>query len=320
MTSKTSNLKKGRGGLIELPASPLWGYGLIGVMLAFVAIGLYLILGSGAGGISIPGGGCIGLVEINGEILAQETPDSLFSTGVMGSEEIAKEIEKADERSDVKAILIQINSPGGSVVGSHEIYTAVKNTKKPTVAYFREVAASGGYYAAAGADYIISEPDALTGSIGARMTFTELSGLFEKIGYNETTIKSGEFKDIGSYSRKMSKKEKEILNSIIQEAYSGFEQDVIDGRGDKLNMRLFRQNATDARVLTGRQAKVIGLVDEVGSKKYAIEYTSKLAGFDQPLEVCKITEKSPGFLSQLFSGKLDFSSLVQRPRASLEYR
>lgn len=281
--------------------------------------GAFLIFGSGSTDLSLPGG-CVGLIQIDGEILSDEVPDSLFSAGIIGSETISKQIEQADKRSDIKAIMIQINSPGGSVVGSREIYVAVRDTEKPTLAYFREVAASGGYYAGAAADYIISEPDALTGSIGARMTLSQMSGLFEKVGYNETTFKSGEFKDIGSASREVTEEEKEILKSIIAEAYAGFERDVVAGRSGRLNMKLFRENATDARILTGRQAKTIGLVDEVGSKKDAIAKASKMAGYDEPLEICTISEESPGFLSQLLSGKLDFSSIIQKPRASLEYR
>ncbi|MFH0927176.1 MAG: signal peptide peptidase SppA [Candidatus Micrarchaeota archaeon] len=316
---KDSGLPPRRRSPIELPSSPLWGYGLLALIALFVALGILLIFGSSSQELNLPGG-CVGLVHIDGEIMAQDTPASLLSSGSAGSEEIANEIYDADNRGDVKAILLQINSPGGSVVGSNEIYRAVKNAKKPVVAYFREIAASGGYEAGVGADYIISEPDALTGSIGAKMTLSQLSGLFEKVGYNETTIKSGELKDIGNPARDITDKEKEVLQSIVDEAYSEFESTVIENRAGKLDMGLFYQNVADARVLTGRQAYRIGLVDEVGSKKDAIAKASDMGGSNTPLEVCEMGQKSTGLFGNLFSGAFDIVPFMKKESASLSYK
>lgn len=319
MVLKKETTSSSHRGAIELPSSPIWGYALLAIMALFIVFGALLLLGTQSSDISL-GDGCVGLVKIDGEIMAQDTPNSLFSTGRGGSEEISSIIEEADARPDIKALLIQINSPGGSVVGSREIYTAVKEAKKPTVAYMREIAASGGYYVAAGADYIVSEPDALTGSIGARMTLSQMSGLFEKVGYNETTIKSGEFKDIGNPAREISPQEIEILNSIINEAYSDFEQAVISQRSGTLNMKLFYENVTDARILTGKQAYKIGLVDMVGSKKDAIEKASKMAGYEKSLRVCEVGAKSTGFFSQLMAGTFELPVGLATNKASIEYR
>jgi protease-4 len=256
------------------------------------------------------------------EYSSHNVPDSLFSSGQMGSEQIAELIEKADARDDVKSILVIVNSPGGSVVGSREIYQALAGAKKPKVAYFREMAASGGYYVGLGADYIISEPDALTGSIGARMTLSDMSELFGKIGYNETTIKTGEYKDIGSYSRKMSVEEEEILQSIVDEAYSEFESVVLERREGRLDKEKFALMAADARILTGRQAKEMGLVDEVGSKKDAIMIASKMAGSGNELGICEIKGKSSGGLfGSMLSGFLNPSSFkVEDGKITLSYR
>lgn len=310
-----------RRAIVQLPSSPLWGYALVAVMAVLVLSGVYLIF------CEIPsfegiGNGCVGVIEIDGEILAQSQAAGLFDAGTLGSEDIAELVNEANERSDVKSILVIINSPGGSVVGSREIYAALKEAGKPKVAYFREMAASGGYYAALGTDYIVSEPDALTGSIGARMTLSDMSGLFEKIGYNETTIKTGEYKDIGSYSREMTDEEKEILQSIVDEAYSEFESVVLSERKGRLDEKKFSLMAADARIMTGRQAQKIGLVDEVGSKKDAILIASQRAGAQEALPLCQIKAKgASGIFGSMLSGILNPTSFkVEDGKITLAYR
>ena len=317
MEKRTSSLRQSAP--IQLPQSPIWGWLLVAIMAVLVIAGVVLIFSENEGS-GILQGGCVGVVQIDGEIIANDVQDSLFSSGQAGSEQIAKQIEDADGRSDVKAILLVVNSPGGSVVASNEIYRAVKATKKPTVAYFREMAASGGYEAAVGSDYIVSEPDALTGSIGAKMTLTQLSGLFEKIGYNETTIESGELKDIGTYTREMTPKEREILQAIVNESFEEFKNIVIENRQGKLDMQKFNDEVLDARVLTGRQAYRLGLVDALGSKKDAIEKASKMAGYGKPLDVCIMQKKQGGFLSSIFAGA--FESIIpsfEKSKMSLGY-
>lgn len=267
---------------------------------AFFVFAMVLLLGGVlliGGAASSLGSGCVGVVDITGPIMIDDSPSSLFEGGSRGSETIASEIEDAGKRSDVKALVLLIDSPGGSVVASKHVYDAVKDFKKPKVAYFREMAASGGYYVGAGADYIVAEPDTITGSIGVRSTMVDLSGLFGKIGYNETTIKSGELKDIGTSTRPMTEKERAILQSIIDEAFAEFRQVVIDGRGSRLDMAKFNE-ILDARILTGRQAKAIGLVDALGDKKAAVKKAAEMAGTPD-LEVCELSGKKKTFLSAL---------------------
>lgn len=252
---------------------------------------------------------CVGVVEINGELVAQGVEPTLFFGGIMGSEDIAKLIEEADEEDGVGAIMLVINSPGGSVVATHEVYEAVVNAKKPTVAYFREMAASGGYYIGAGTDYIVSEPSALTGNIGARMTYLEMSGLFEKIGLNETSIAEGKFKNIGNPARKASDEEIGIMQGIVQEEYAEFKKAVIEGRKGKINEN--EEKIFDSRILTGRQAYSLGLVDKLGGKETAVEEAGRLAGIEGKPKVCKIEKKEKGWLGGVLSESAVFGGFVE---------
>lgn len=226
---------------------------------------------------SLPLEGCVGVVEISGPLQTRDVPSSMFSDELVGSETISEDIESADKRSDVKAVLLLIDSPGGSVVASKQIYDAVRSLNKSSVAYINEMAASGGYYVAAGSDYVVSNPDAITGSIGARATFADMSGLFSKIGYNETTVKSGAMKDIGSASRAMTAEELAVLQSIVNESFQQFKKDVELGRGGRLDASGFA-TALDARIMSGRQAQKIGLVDQLGNKRDAIRKAAQLGG------------------------------------------
>lgn len=286
-----------------------WGW------IAVLFIGLFAVAGLAllafVGTESGLGKGCIGVIEVKGEIVTEDSADSLFAAGQSGSSTIAKLIEEAEGRSDVKAILVEINSPGGSTTGSREIYEALKNSKKPKVAYLREMAASGGYYVAVGTDYIVSEPDVLTGSIGVRSTFVDLSGLFAKLGYNETVIKSGMLKDMGSSSRPPSEKELQIMQAIVNESFDEFKGAIMRGRASRLKHPQFEE-ALDARILSGRQALTIGMVDELGGRKEAVLKAGEMAG-DKTLGTCPIQTEQPSLLSRLLSGAL---ALPVLPRMS----
>jgi protease-4 len=178
------------------------------------------------------------------------------------------------------------------VVATREVYYSVDSLNKPSVSYFREVAASGAYYVASGTDYIISDPDALTGSIGVIATFTEMQGLFEKLGINVTVVKSGQYKDIGSPYRNMTDEEKAIMQSLVDEVYQEFRGIVLENRGDRLNRIKFDEVA-DGRILSGRQAESVGLVDEVGTKKDAIMKAAELGGISaerpEDVRICQVS-------------------------------
>jgi len=267
-------------------------------------------------------GRCVAVVDINNELAVDGTPASLFSAGTPGSEEIAKTIEDIGKRDDVGAVLFVVNSPGGSVVATREIYNAVKGLKKPKVAYFREVAASGAYYLSTGTDYIISDPDAVTGSIGVIATFTEMSGLLDKIGVNITSITSGPHKDIGSSYRNMTADERQILQGLIDEVYGEFRSVVLENRQGRLDLSKF-DNVSDGRILSGRQALKVGLVDAVGTKKDAIMKAAELAGIDaaspDDVRLCPVTVTTQD--AGLFSAEAFIRSLEAKASApSLDYK
>jgi protease-4 len=243
-------------------------------------------------------GECVAVVKVDGEISTAGSSGGLFGGGSAGSDDIATLIKEAGDRSDVKAIVFEVNSPGGSVVASREIYEAIKGVKKPKVAYFREIAASGGYYVSMGTDYIVSNPDAITGSIGVISMNQELTGLFEKLGINTTTFTTGPHKDTGSPYRPMTEEEKEIIRVIIGEMYAEFKQVVTENRGAKLDMSQFA-TVTDGRVLTGRQAYRAGLVDQLGNRQDAMDKAAEMAGIGKSPQVCEI-EKPKGFIEEMF--------------------
>ncbi|VVB98025.1 ATP-dependent Clp protease proteolytic subunit [uncultured archaeon] len=292
---------------------------LLGVVfLVFLGILLF-------SSVTVPalGGKCVGIVDLNQEITTQSASPSLFSTGSPGSEDIANAIDNLNSRDDVGAVVFVVDSPGGSVVATREIYDSVKGLKKPKVAYFREVAASGAYYISTGTDYIISDPDALTGSIGVIMTVSDLSGLFGKIGYNETAIKSGDEKDIGGYSRPMTDKDRQILQALVNEVFGEFKNIVITNRGSRLDLAKFNE-ILDARVLSGRQAKEIGLVDALGTKKDAIKKAAALANItDSEPKICTIsTSPSAGGIfgaTSMFRGMLEGLLPQDAQKVSVKY-
>jgi protease-4 len=279
------------------PKTPFWKS-----TLKFIAI-LFLLLV--IIGLFVPASGkdCIGRIKMNGEIVYDAPSDMFGNSGGNTPAAINGLLLEADKSKNVKAILIEINSPGGSAVASKDIFDQVRELKKPTVGYFAEVAASGGYYVGAGTDYIIAHPNSITGSIGARGTFLNYEGLFEKLGIREESIKSGELKDIGIGSRNMTLKERKLLQELIDETFYNFRRDVEDGRKGKLNGDLYRE-ALDARVLSSTQAKKIGLIDEVGNLKRAIKKANELAGNNETdeekmLPICDF-ESPSGF--NLFGG------------------
>ncbi len=224
-------------------------------------------------------GKCVAVVNIDSEITTQESTASLFSPGVAGSESIANAVDALNKRDDVGAVLFVFNSPGGSVVATREIYNSVKALNKPKVSYFREMAASGAYYISTGTDYIVADPDTLTGSIGVITTITSMEGLFDKLGINTTAVTSGAHKDMGSPYRNMSSDEVAIFKSLIDDVYQDFKFTVIKNRGSRLDQAKFEEIA-DGRVLSGRQAYKVGLVDTLGSKKDAIIKAASLGGIE----------------------------------------
>ncbi|MCB4757628.1 MAG: signal peptide peptidase SppA [Elusimicrobia bacterium] len=216
---------------------------------------------------------------------------------------IVDTLEKAREKDEIKAVVLRINSPGGSVGAVQEIYRALKKFKqkgKFVVSSFEDIAASGGYYVACAGDSIVSNPGALTGSIGVLMQLPSLEGLLQKVGVTVQTIKSGSMKDAGSPFRQLSQEEKQYFGTLIMDAYDQFFTAVKEGR--KLNDAALKPLA-DGRVFIGRIAKEKKLVDELGGLEEAIEKAKKLAGLEgkKPEIIFKKEEKTLEKLLRLLS-------------------
>src|SRR3972149_2947776 len=200
---------------------------------------------------------------------------------IVDSREVIDDLKKYKDNPAVKAILLRIDSPGGGVVPSQEIYEEVKKIReegqKKVVVSMGTVAASGGYYIASASDRIVANPGTLTGSIGVIMELANVEGLLRKIGVDSLVIKSGRHKDIGSPFRKMKPEEREILQHLLDDIHNQFIEAVASGRGlpeDKI------RELADGRIFTGREAKEIGLVDDLGNLQDAIRLTADIAGIE----------------------------------------
>lgn len=285
---------------------------LIGTLTIVVAVFLLTILAFIALSYIAPllTAGCVAEVDIDYPITVEGNPETLISYGYPGSEDLAAKIRELNERSDVAAVVFVMNTPGGSVVATREVYDAVDDLEKPSVAYFREVSASGGYYIASGTDYIVSEPYALTGSIGAVVTGISMEGLFSDLGINITSVVSGENKDIGSIEHNMTDDERQILQAMVDEVFEDFKAIVIKNRRGKLRMDSYDE-VFDGRIMLGKQAYAVGLVDELGTKQDAINKAAQLAGVEGEPNVCKISV-APQETSILMSLEAFVTSINQK--------
>jgi len=211
------------------------------------------------------------------------------------SEHVVEELNDYAEDSSIKAIVIRIDSPGGGVVASQEIYNAIKNARhegKKVVASMGTVAASGGYYVAAAADRIIANPGTLTGSIGVKMEFANIEKLLEKIGVKGTVVKAGEYKDVGSPFRDMSEPEKKILQDVIDDVHTQFIKAVAEGRNlPEADVRTI----ADGRIFTGRQALDLKLVDQLGDLTDSVKVAGELVGIKGKPRVIEKRRKIPFF-------------------------
>jgi len=247
----------------------------------------------------------VGLIPIYGAIYKR---DSGFSD--KGSDLIVNMIKKYGEDKDIKAIVLDINSPGGSVGAVEEIYSMIKKVKekykKPFVAHFGDVAASGGFYISMACDKIISNSGAVTGSIGVMFSNFEGEDLLKKIGLKFNIIKSGKFKDIGSFSREMTKEEKALLQNVIDDTYNSFLEVVSSGRKmDKNKVKEF----ADGRIFNGNQAYQLGLVDKIGDLYDAIDEAGVLSGIGKNPPVVKARPKIFSEIFDAFDSKLSFLAL-----------
>ncbi|MBI4727489.1 signal peptide peptidase SppA [candidate division TA06 bacterium] len=259
---------------------------------------------SQSGGMDIGYGKYVGIVEVNGAIIS--------------SDETVNIIKKYRDNSAIKAIVLRIQSPGGGVAASQEIYQALKKTAetKPVVCSMGEVAASGGYYIACACDTIVANPGTLTGSIGVIMEFMVAEELIKKVGLKFEVLKAGQNKDLGSPFRQMTPEERALLQGMIDDVHSQFIEAVAEGR--KLSpdsVKLF----ADGRVFSGRQALALRLVDKMGTLEDAITVAAGMAGLKEKPKIFRERKKRPTLLDLLIRGVDEISNL-DNSGVRLQYR
>jgi len=238
---------------------------IVGLLVFFFALLFFFGRYSGSKPGRFAFGDKIAIVEIKG-VIAQ-------SSGII------EELQQHLEDEGVKAIILRIDSPGGGVGPSQEIHREILKIKlkKKIITSMGSVAASGGYYIACASDLIVANPGTITGSIGVLMQFSNFEELLKKIGIKGVVLKSGEHKDIGSPLREMKPEEKKIMQEVLDNVHQQFIQAVAEGR--KLDYSRVVQIA-DGRILTGEQAKNLGLVDKMGNLQDTIDITAEMVGIE----------------------------------------
>ena len=219
----------------------------------------------------------IAVVQINGPISGVS---SWLENSSSTAGDIMEAIRKAGKREDIKAVVVRIDSPGGSAGASQEIAMELERLRekgKPVVTSMGDVCASGGYWIACSTDHIVASGASLTGSIGVIMQLSNLEGLYGKLGIRNQTIKSGKHKDMGSTSRELSAEEEKILQDLVDDSYQQFLEQVQKGRQEKIAADKLLEIA-DGRIFTGKQALELGLVDSLGNYYDAVRQAEKMAG------------------------------------------
>lgn len=250
------------------------------------------------------------LIEISGMISSQEKEGFLPAPSLLAR--IKEQLTRAAQDNSIKAVVLRINTPGGTVTASdiiyHELKTFKTSRKIPIVASIMDLGTSGGYYIAAAADTVMAHPSSVTGSIGVIMLTINARGLLEKVGVEATAVTSGPRKDMGSPFRVMTTEERTIFQGLIDSFYQRFLSVVQEGRPN-LQMEQIKKLA-DGRIYTGEQAKAAGLVDEIGYLEDAIELAKKQAKLT---EARVITYHRPGEYSNNVYSRL----LAPGPLSSL---
>lgn len=262
----------------------------------------------------------IAVVNIYGAIQSQG--ERAWTKYVDGAEQIVEQLKGLSKDNSIGAVVLRINSPGGSVAAVQEIYEQIlrlKHSGKKVVASFGDISASGAYYIACGADKIVSNPGSLVGSIGVIISTPNLKGLLEKLGVEYKVIKSSQHKDIGSVFRKMTEEEQRLLQGVVDNAYHQFFNVVSANR--KAIKKEDLVTIADGRIFTGEQAKRVGLVDELGSCQQAIKIAAELAEIEGEPTVIKIEDPFKKLFNLIENKYNPFKELEHSTEAALlEYR
>lgn len=257
----------------------------------------------------------IAVVRIEGPIVSS-TPVGFAAGGVAAADQIVDELKQARENPEIRAVVLRLNTGGGTTVGSDEIGQEVERVRKagkPVVASMGEMAASGGYWISAKADKIVANPSTLTGSIGVIIQITKLKELYEKIGVETTNFTTGPYKDMGATNKEISPEEAKIFQSLIDDSYEEFVKVVAEGR----NMDIARaKTLADGRIYSGKQAKEVGLVDELGNFQEAVDLAAKLAKIEGEPNLVEMRGPE-GFWRDLLGGIQAQSKLLPIPLEGL---
>ncbi len=240
---------------------------------------------------------------------------------LMDSQNIVRQLSDYRHNPGVRGILLRIDSPGGAVAPAQEIYSEIMKLRadhKTVYASMGTVAASGGYYIACAADYVLANPGTLTGSIAAVMVFSNIEELTNKIGVKPVIIKSGKYKDVGSPLRAMNPEERKLLQNVVDDVHQQFVQAVAKGRG--LSVSEVKEIA-DGRIMTGQQALKLKLIDEIGGLEKTLELLAKKIGVEGRPKVIEEKEKTPFFdwlLQSSLSSRL-IETLIPASLPRLQY-
>lgn len=243
------------------------------------------------GDFAISVGNDVGVIEVYG-VLDEST-----------GRPIIRQLDRWAKSSSIEAIVLHVNSPGGGVAISQEIYDAIKRAKekKPIVAAFASVSASGGYYISCAANKIIANPGTITGSIGVIFQFHTFDQLMGKVGIGTQTVKSGELKDVGSYARPMTEKEELMLKSVVMDSYEQFVEVVSEGR-EMAKEEVY--SLADGSIYTGLQAYHLGLVDTIGGLDDAINLAASMANISGEPNVVREAPRGGGSIFDRIQGLL----------------
>ena len=264
----------------------------------------------------------VGISSITSEWVQQRTKNRVGIVDITGlitdSQYIVNQVKKFRKDKRIRGIILRIDSPGGAVGPSQEIYNEVLKTResgKTIYASMGALAASGGYYIASAAEKIFANPGTLTGSIGVIMVFSNAKGLMEKIGLQPEIVKAGEYKDIGSPARAMTQKERNLLQSVVTDVHQQFIEAVANGR----NISVAEvTKIADGRILTGRQAYSLNLVDQMGGLQVSIDQIAHKVGIIGSPKIIKETPRV-GFLDWVLKSTLNQSLINRSSIPSLQY-
>lgn len=294
-----------------------WMWFLVGLILgAGLSSGIYYFLQASSTAKSLE---YIGLIELSGTIAYSKSPLTLLSGDVITPGDVEQLVLQVSRDPTIKAVVLVINSPGGSAAASEEIYNMLKKLgeEKVLVAYITEYGASGGYYIALPSREIIASPHALTGSVGAVSIVLNYKELMDKLGVKAETFKSGRLKDVGSSWRDLTDEERNIILSMVESIADVFKERVREHRGDKIKNY---DEVFTARPYSGIQALEAGIVDDIGSIDDAVKRACQLAKIPEDSPRRWIRPRTPTLLELLLSGgfseqpmKLNYEILLMWP-------